>query len=364
MRFVDDSDPAHESAFLSLDPSLLLRQAETLLLSAHSFDPLGKWHWVTRIANRARWNDLRFDALLAQEYRIGAEMILKFLEDEAAQGRATPLASPGREWWEPRHDRLEVDQRERAEAVMDFRLSDRPAVYLAVEGETEATIVAKVLDLAGFERLSSWVSVVDLEGVGGDVNLLARAVAVPRLDPDGYHGARVVSPLTALVVVADPEGKYRDATSRAAVLQGMKDAVMKSLPKSLRISAMRRDLDHLIHLRTWDEEFEFAHFSNAELAAGLRGVVGRSCPPAAQLRQALERARAARGPVKTVWKNWWTKPSKVALAEALWPKLERRILNPRPGGPSRSLTSWKRRYGSRMRCASQGKSPSTSRHRR
>lgn len=333
MQFVDDLDPANESAFLRLDPAILLRQAENLLLAAKAFDPLGKWHRVTRIASRNRWEDLRFDALLAQEYRVAAEIILQFLEDEAAQGRATPLKAPSDEWREPVHDRLTVDQRERAETVMDFHLSDRPAVYLAVEGETEATIVAKVLDLAGFERLSPWVSVVDLEGVGGDVKLLARAVAVPRLDPEGHHGARVVSPLTALVVVTDPEGKYSDDDSRVRALDAMKDAVIKSLPKALRTSAMRRDLEYLIHLRTWDEEFEFAHFSNTELAAGLRAVTRGGCPSAAEIRKALQKVRAARGPFRSVWKNWPIQPSKVELAEALWPTLERRILNVRSRRP-------------------------------
>lgn len=326
---VDDHDPERESLFLQLDPHVLLRQAESLLANARHFDPLGKWHRVTRIANPRRWDDLQHDALIAQEQRVAAEMILQFLEDEAKHGRADPIPAVSDQWWEPRHERLTVDQRERAETIMDFRLSDRPAVYLAVEGQTEVTIVTKALNLAGFDPLSSWVSVIDLEGVDRDVNLLARAVAVPRLDPEGHRGARIISPLTALMVVADPERKYASERSRSQVRARMIEEVVKSLPASLRTDAMRRDLEYLIHLHAWPEEFEFAHFSNTELAHAIRSVTSGQRPSENELRRAVRSARAARRPIKTVWAHWRRKPSKVALAQFLWPVLKEKIENPR-----------------------------------
>ncbi len=326
---VDDHDPQTESLFLQLDPNVLLRQAESLLANARHFDPLGKWHRVTRVANPRRWDDLQHDALIAQEQRVAAEVILQFLEDEAKHGRADPIPGVSSEWWEPRHERLTVDQRERAETIMDFRLSDRPAVYLAVEGQTEVTMVAKVLSLAGFDPLSSWVSVIDLEGVDRDVNLLARAVAVPRLDPQGHRGARIISPLTALMVVADPERKYASARSRSQVRVRMIEEVVKSLPAALRTDAMRRDLEYLIHLQAWPDEFEFAHFSNTELAHAVRSVTSGQRPSENELRQALRSAREARRPIKSVWSHWRMKPSKVALAACLWPVLEEKIENPR-----------------------------------
>ena len=329
-HLIDDHDPAAEAEFLALDNELVLRQAEVLLSTARSFDPLGTWSRVTRIANPRRWDELRNDALVAQEHRVAAELLLQFLEDQADQGRAPQVEPVSIKWHEPRHERLGAGQRERAETILDFNLSDRPALYLALEGKTELTIVPKVLDLVGFGALSPWITLVDLEGVGGDVNLLARAVAVPRLDPDGYRGARIISPLAALLVVVDPEGRrYGTDAARDKTLIGMIDHVLKSLPPILRTDAMRRDLEFLIHLRTWDEEFEFAHFSDSELAAAIRAQVLPGCPCEADIRTALANARASRTPIKSVWKDWPMRPSKPALAEALWPRLERRITNPR-----------------------------------
>ena len=65
---------------------------------------------------------------------------------------------------------------------MDFELNNRPLLVLAVEGATECLMVNRVLDLIGLELPSSDIAVVNLKGVEGDVNLLARAVAVPHLD--------------------------------------------------------------------------------------------------------------------------------------------------------------------------------------
>jgi hypothetical protein len=322
---MDDHDPGPETSVLTASQELLVRQADMLLSNARHFDPLGSWHRVTRIARPSRWDGLRHDALLAQEYRLAAEMILQFVEDEATQGRATPLPALSIEWRESQHDRLKLDVRERAETVMDFALSDRPAVYLAVEGQTEAELVGRVLRHVGFDARSHWVSVVDLEGVGGDTNLLARSVAVPRLDPDGYSGARVLSPLTALLVVADPEGKYTTPKDRADVRAGMIHAVLGSLPEALRTPTVERELEYLLHVRAWPHEFEFTHFTDLQLARALRAIWGQAAPPEEKVRLALARCRAARSNIKSVWTNWRPKPSKVELAKALWPVLERKI---------------------------------------
>jgi hypothetical protein len=322
---VESHDPEVESSVLTVPRDLLVRQADRLLSVASRFDPLGSWHRVTRIARPSRWEELRNDALLAQEYRMAAEMLLGFVEDEATRGRAKPLEPLSGTWKQPQHDRLKVDVRERAETIMDFALSDRPAVYLAVEGQTEVVLVVKVLELAGFEARSHWVSVVDLDGVGGDMNLLARSVAVPRLDPDGYTGARVLSPLTALLVVADPEGNYTTPADQAAVRASMIRHVLRSLPEALRTAAVERELEYLLHVRAWPFEFEFAHFTDAQLARALRKVAGDACPPDEKVREALRRCRAARSNINNVWKRWRFEPSKPELARALWPDLERKI---------------------------------------
>lgn len=104
----------------------------------------------------------------------------------------------------------------------------------------------------------------------------------------------------------------------------MKQEVLNCLPKSLRTSSMRDDLDHLLFVRTWPAEFEFAHFTNTELARAIKSVTP-GAPPEREIRRSLSSCRENGGPIKSVWANWTHRPSKIAMAEAAWPALERRI---------------------------------------
>ena len=323
---INDHDPAEERSLLGLPPEQLAAQADQLLVSAKFFDPLGKWHRVARIGSPQRWNELRFDALLALEHRIAAEHILDFYEDLNAGGHAADLPPLNPQWWSPRHDRIRAEARERAETLMDFRLSDRPAVVLGLEGDTEMEIVARVLDSVGLPTSSELIRLVNLQSVDGDVRLLARAVATPRLDPEGHRGARVLSPLTALVVAVDPEKKYATPAQQTQQREGMIETVLRSLPKSLRTPAMRSDLQHLLHVRTWGtHSFEFAHFTDRQLALALRRLAGPSAPSLAAIRAELASCRARRGNIEKVWKPWAPHVTKIALADAMWPLLERRM---------------------------------------
>ncbi|MGI9659116.1 MAG: hypothetical protein ACR2OD_09420, partial [Gaiellaceae bacterium] len=336
IRGYDESVQAHvngDELIATLDAigvpiGMFVRQADLLLASAGQFDPLGSWSRVTRVGNRRRWDELRHDALLAQEYRVAAEALLQHVEAEARHGRMEPLQALSESWKQPQHDRLKFDDRERGETIMDFKLA-QPALFIAVEGETEEHVVRRTLELAGFDRLSTRISVVNRKSVDGDVRLLARALAVPHADPDGYSGARVLSPLTALIVVSDPEKRFATESKRATLKEEMIASVLETLPPQLRSDAMERDLDHLVHVRAWPAEFEFAHFSNTELARAAKRIAGRAAPTEKEIRARLKRSREAGGAIKSVWKNWVFTPSKVQLAEELWPVLEARILNER-----------------------------------
>jgi hypothetical protein len=323
---INDRDPTAEHELLALAPELYARQAEHLLFVAKNFDPLGKWHRVARVGAPGRWNDLRFDALLANEHRVAAEHLLDFYDDLSERGHAPALPPVNAQWWEARHDRLRVEVRERAETLMDFRLTDRPAVVLGLEGETEMDVVARVLDVLGVDPNSDLVRLVNLHSVDGDVRLLARAVATPRLDPAGHRGARLLSPLTALMIAVDPEKRYATPVQQAQQRLGMIDSVLRSLPKALRTAAMRADLEHLIHVRTWGtHSFEFAHYTDSQLATTLRRHATGPPPSLAHLRAELADCRARGGNIEKVWKSWAPRLTKPALADAMWPLLERRI---------------------------------------
>lgn len=331
---IADHNPATESDFLQIAPELLLSQAESLLAYAGSFDPLGKWSRVVRIGNANRWKDLRFDALLAHEYRVAAEILLLYIEDLAEQHRA-PVPPPlSTNWHEPRHDRLKVDHIERSETILDFRMLDRPAVVVAVEGETEARTVPRVLKLYGVDEEAGLIHVVNRKGVDGGVGLLARAVAVPRLDPDGYRGARLRSPATGLVLVVDPEGTFRTEADRYKQRDLMVEEVFRSLPIAAQTAEVHADLEYMIRVHTWGtESFELAHFSDYELAVAMRQLGQPGAPRLREVQAAVAKIRVHKQNIEKIWRRWPTKPGKVALADALWPVLERRLTSLRTRRP-------------------------------
>ena len=330
LQFVNSDETVPGLREIDLPSALFVRQADRLLGEVHGFDPLGAWSEVVRIADRRRWNDLRYDALVAQDYRIAAEVILRFVEDQVRLGIADPSDEPPTHFFHPRQERLRVTSRQRSETVMRFGVSDRPALVLAVEGDTEYEIAPRVLDLMGYDPPGSRISVVNLKGVWGDVALLARAVAVPRLDPDADGSdryAHLLSPLTTLMVVVDPEGRYKSHEEAEAKKDEMVESVLSSLPSPLRTDAMRSDLALILHVRRWPEEFEFAHWSDREIAEALQAISQH----AANLRLEdltchIGQHRDSEDKISSVWANWRPRsPSKVDLARALWPSLEHRI---------------------------------------
>lgn len=329
--FTRDASPLPAWAPLVADPGRLQAQGEALLHQANTFDPLGKWMRVARIGTPKRWDELRFDALLALEFRIAAEHFLRLHDDLVELRVAEPLPPVERTGWHHiRYDRLRVDARERAEAVLDFGLGDTPAVVIAVEGETEMTLAPKLFATMGLDDLQGLIHVVNLKAVNGDVRLLARGVAVPHVDPDGLLGARVLRRLTGLVVAVDPEGRYRTDADCERERQSIVDELLSSVPEAIRTDKTRSQLEHLIVVRTWGPggSFEYAHFSDQELARGIRSVAGTAAPSFADLVNLVAQFRAADGNLKNLWKNWPVKMSKPALAEALWPVLQRRVLHP------------------------------------
>lgn len=323
------TDLATELRLIEPIQRLLRPQAEALLAHASHFDPLGRWHRVTRIARPSRWEDLRFDALLAMEQRIAAEMLLECREDIASSGQLDALPPVGTTFHEPRHDRLSTTVRERAETVLDFGLADAPSLILAVEGETEMELVRRALEEIGVDTDAALIRLVNFKGVDSDFNLLARSLAVPRVDPDGYRGARLLAPLNALLLVVDREGPFRTLDGQEKKRQQAIDEVMNSLLPELRTPAMRADLDHVIQVRDWGQKsFEFAHFSDHEIASALMALAGSASPPLVDVRERVAQARAGGENLKSVYKGWRISISKVDLAVHLWPKLEARMRLP------------------------------------
>ena len=167
-------------------------------------------------ATLAVGDDLRFDALIAHEQRVAAELLLLYYEDLVAGEKHPPFPRPATSFMRARHDRLQVTAQERLETVMRFRLSTRPSVVLALEGHTELVMVEKLLHQHRIDPVSVGLAVVNLQSVDGDVRLLARAVAVPNFIHEGRAAGQLLEPLTGVVVAVDPEKKYKTLDSAPA----------------------------------------------------------------------------------------------------------------------------------------------------
>ena len=259
-----------EQVLLSrIEPRVLLAQAEDLLFHARHFDPLGDWHQVVRAGTPNRWEDLKFDALQAMDWRIAAEMLLLFYEDLAEQGLADPLPEPSKMWHAPRHDRLKTDYLKRSETLQRFRLENAPAVLVVVEGDTEGYIMPRALDWA-LGPDTGLVDIVNIEGIDKDVSLIARAITTPKLDQQQSHRGRLLRPLTALVVAVDQERRYGSPEKQQSQRDKIVGAIRKSMPEADQTPTVLEDLQRLVVVETWGEEgsFEFAHFTNQELAQG------------------------------------------------------------------------------------------------
>ena len=311
---------------LDIDDDQLVATAESLLAQADVIDPLGTWHRVVRIADPTTWGDLRYDALIANDCRVAAEVLAQFIESRLpGTAERSPLAPiPGA--LTVNDGRLRVSPAERQHAMRTFGLSDRPALVVAVEGDTEQLIVPRALDLLVPDPGHLRIEVVNLDGIKADVRLLARAVAAPEINPDAPRYAHITTPLTTLLVVVDPEAGFGSDEGRQAKRDSMIDTLWSALPPVLQSPQVRDLLARILIVRTWPCEFEFAHWSDDELAGALQQVSPSFANmPLQLLRDHLASCRRDGRPIQTVLGKGRSSPSKVALAEALWPRLEQRI---------------------------------------
>lgn len=121
----------------------------------------------------------------------------------------------------------------------------------------------------------------------------------------------------------DPEGEFANlAVFMAEVLA----AVQQNLVDQDAADVDPDSLDGLIEVETWDQDFEFAHFSDEELLTALSALdasLGGRSPD--QVRHHLAGSRARGHHIRHVWESWPSKPGKPRLAEMLWPVLRRNI---------------------------------------
>jgi hypothetical protein len=285
---------------------------------------------------------LKDAALVALDARIAAEILLRFYEDLALRGQAEPLPDLSNATvWHPLSERLSYHPETLDDDLVRLGISPHPRVVLALEGETEAYHAPLVWQALGFSEAPELMRLLKLGGTNHDLTKVAAVTAAPLVGGQVLPNEwKLIKPYTRLFVAVDPDRPFttpeRVAEERAKILNEIKDIL-----KAQGVTRPKpEELGELVEIRTWDAPcYEFAHFTDEELADGLiaahETINGWTRD---DLVTALSYWRSEGKDIKFVWyrgrptsqPNRWTgkwdyEPSKVKLAEALWPALLKKV---------------------------------------
>ena len=309
--------------WLDVQPTWLKDSAAELLAHADRIDPLGIWSEVVARGMPDRWNRLRGDARSAMDLRVVAELLLLYY-DRLARGRRAPaLPPPTPRVPGPFVSRLKPHQS--LDAVLtEFGISPHPSLVLVLEGDTEALLLPRVMAMFGIRREEDFISIQNAEGVGRDLTALAAFIA-PRVALDPEHSTLDLQrPATRILVAFDPEGPVRTAADRRDLRDKLLDRIARALPPEHRGRVERQYVEPLVHIETWDrrgDSFEFAHFTDRQIARAILSVPGaHDQRTLADTVATVTNLRAQRGNLKSAVSG-----RKLELAEALWPVLHKRI---------------------------------------
>ena len=328
-------DPAFDLpqrlALFGLDAEAFVATAEQLLAQAKFLDPLGRWYDLVRQAHPSTWADLRGAALLAMDYRIGAEVILRAVDDLGRKDLSNAPPRTGRSVAAVLDDRLMPEPALLDAALTDRGLSPHPALLLVLEGATEMLLMPRVLaQLYGEPVPPTLIDFVDMKTIDRDLDLLVRHELTPRLGSDAGEAVELVRPPTRVLVAVDPEKRFATREMQRAERQKLVRRLHESLPPAYRSPQSFDELATLIEVTTWGRlPWEFANFTDREL---VRAIESCGAIPAGVSRDDVmasvraERMVRTRSPnIESVGRSWPTKFRKVSLAEALWPRLEAKV---------------------------------------
>ena len=312
--------------WLKVDAKWLEDSASTLLSEGERIDPLRDWSELVARADPQQWQSLRGAARAAIDLRMLAETFLAYYDDLVDAKKATPLEDPG-----PRargqFDRRLKRKRPLDEILTEFGLSPHPRLVLVVEGKTELLIVPRVMEMLGISTDEEFISVQDAEGVDTDLKPLFAALA-PRViaEPEYNNDLRAIRPVTRFLVVFDPEGQVSTPGDRDKRRKIWVDRIQRAIPDAGSDPVIREQLDPLVELTTWnkrDESFEFAHFTDRQIATALLRIPGYPTPPT--LDDMTRRVANFRTQRKNLGKLLPESASKARLASELLPIFEQKL---------------------------------------
>jgi hypothetical protein len=331
----------------NLESETIKKTAERLLWRAQSIDPLGEWVDLVRLCHSEKWKTLRGDALIAMDHRIAAEILLLFLEDLVKLELTEPLEQAPKYWRGKYHGRLKPADADLESVLMDFGISPQPSLVLVLEGDTEKLIVPRVMKQLGIPSQTGFIELFKGGGVNQHYALLASYVSTPKLGEAVRSGLLLRRPPTRFLIAFDPESSFATPEKCEGRRRSCVNNICDAIPKEYRTEKLREDIDSLVYIQTWNdrlESFEFAHFTDGELAEALLAAYqGEERHSLLDLAERIGNMRVKEqaqtvpemvqrpGNIEHIWKGWTGThrqlPSKIKLAEALWPALEAKIEN-------------------------------------
>lgn len=186
-------------------------------------------------------------------------------------------------------------------------------------------LVPRALD-AFLPEWRNRLRLVNARGVDANLDLLAGYAGQLGLGEEHGDLVLLTRPITRFLVVFDPEGSFATEEQREEKRARWAARIQESLPEHLRSSpvVLHQILD-LVEVDSWGSPFEFAHFTNGQIAAAASRVARRLNPAAPRLvaRSVAELRKHGRD-VAYLWKRApYRRVRKPAVAIELWPTLER-----------------------------------------
>ena len=345
-------DPAALLNWVNWEPEQIRKAAEDLLWRADGIDPLSEWVDLVRLCHSEKWKKLKGDALIAMDYRIAAEILLLFYEDLVKVGLAESLEPSSQDYRGKYDDRLRPQDMDLESVLMDYDISPQPSLVLVLEGKTEKLIVPRVMKQLGIPIQSGFIELFNGGGVDQHYALLASYISAPKLGEPVENGMILKRPPTRFLIAFDPEGAFADPGKRDKRRRSCVNNIFDAMAKEHKTEKLREDIDSLVEIQTWNdklESFEFAHFTDKELAEAILSIYeGEDVHNLSDLEARIANMRVKEQPdtpdgkppkpgnLEHVWKGWGGTseqlPSKIKLAGALWPLLEKKIEEAISGG--------------------------------
>jgi hypothetical protein len=349
-HWVQAFDPIAFLQRIGWQPNRLVQEADQLLTIAHGIDPVLAWQDVIRLGGYDKVSMLRKDALIAYDYRLAAELLLRLYESLVDVGAATPLSSPLGKYWHPQRERLSTDRKELDQVLTDFGISPYPSLVLALEGDTEMVIMPKIMASLGIPLSPSFIRLFNYGGVDKSFDLLVQYIVTPFLGNaiKGHSNQTLVPihrPPTRFLLIVDSEGRFKTEQERTKWREVRLGEVYSTLPREYHTDEVKKQLEDLVGIESWDCDhcFEFANFTDQELADAL-GV------PVAKIERLRSEGKFNKKKLEGLWNELretyyplssLDPPTKPDLAERLWPVLEAKINIARQMGTAQSIPAFR-----------------------